>query len=87
MGRRKPGISTPQQTNNSIEDLLGNEENEYPIPDLSRVMIIRTNEPNNIHKKSLKEEIMNGIIEILMENRKYRINSNNIKTPQIKNLR
>jgi hypothetical protein len=66
---------------------LGNEENEYPIPDLSRVMIIRTNEPNNIHKKSLKEEIMNGIIEILMENRKYRINSNNIKTPQIKNLR
>jgi hypothetical protein len=41
-------------------------------------------------KKSLKEEIMNELIETVMLsykrwlNRMYRMNSNSIKTPQIK---
>jgi hypothetical protein len=30
--RRRPGNSTPQNISNSIEDLVGNEENEYPVP-------------------------------------------------------
>jgi hypothetical protein len=30
--RRRDGNHTPQK-NNSIEDLVGNEENGYPVPD------------------------------------------------------
>jgi biotin-(acetyl-CoA carboxylase) ligase len=56
---------TLKKTNNSIEYLLGNEKNEYPVPDLNRMMINMTNELNDIHKNFLKNEIMNGIIEIL----------------------
>jgi hypothetical protein len=33
----------------------------------NRTMINMTNELNDIHKKSLKEEIMNEFIEILMK--------------------
>jgi hypothetical protein len=33
MGRRRPENSIPQKTKNSTEDLLGKEENEYPVPD------------------------------------------------------
>jgi hypothetical protein len=29
----RQGNSITQKTNNSIEDLVGNEENEYPVPD------------------------------------------------------
>jgi hypothetical protein len=32
MGRRRPGNPTPKKTN-SIENLVGNEENEYSVPD------------------------------------------------------
>jgi hypothetical protein len=46
---------------------VGNQENEYPVPDPNRVMLIMTNEPNSIHKKSLKEERMSRIIETGME--------------------
>jgi hypothetical protein len=73
--------------------LVGNEENEYPVPDSDRMMLILNNKWNDIHKKTLKEEIMNEIIEIVIEklqvqlNRKYKMNSKNIKTPQTKNLR
>jgi hypothetical protein len=32
MGRkRRQRVSTPQKTNNSIEDFVENEENEYPV--------------------------------------------------------
>jgi hypothetical protein len=63
MGRRKPENSTPQK-NNSIKDLVGN-ENKYPVHD-PNIMINMTNEVNDFHKKSLKNEIMNELIEILM---------------------
>jgi hypothetical protein len=33
MRTRRPGNPTSQKTNNSIEDLVENEENEYPVPD------------------------------------------------------
>jgi hypothetical protein len=51
MRRRRPGNPNPQKTSNSIEDLAGNEENEYPIPDPKRTMINITNELNDSHKK------------------------------------
>jgi hypothetical protein len=65
--RRRPGNSTQQKTNNSTEDLVENEENEYPVPDPNRTMLIMTNEPNIVHKKYFKEEIMNENSEIVRE--------------------
>jgi hypothetical protein len=40
-----------QKTNNSTEDLVGNEENEYPVPYPNRTMINITNELSDAHKK------------------------------------
>jgi hypothetical protein len=54
--RRRDGNHTPQK-NNSIEDLVGNEENGYPVPDPNKTMINVTNEPSDTHKK-IQEEIM-----------------------------
>jgi hypothetical protein len=68
MGRRSwPGNPIPQKTNNSIEDLVGNEKNEYPVPDSNRTMKNITRELSDIHKETFKEEIMDKIIEKLME--------------------
>jgi hypothetical protein len=36
---------------NSIEDLVGNEENEYQVPDPKKTMTNITNELNDVHKK------------------------------------
>jgi hypothetical protein len=52
-----------KRTNNSIEDLVGNEENKYSVPDSNRMMLIMTNEPNEVHKKSLKQKIISENIE------------------------
>jgi hypothetical protein len=55
MGRRRDGNYIIQK-NNSIQDLAGNEENGYPVPDPNKTMINVTNElvmPTK--KKSLKE--------------------------------
>jgi flagellar capping protein FliD len=65
--RRRQGNPTPQKSNNSIEDLVGNEENKYPVPDTNRMVINITNELNDIHKKSLKEELTDELFETLME--------------------
>jgi hypothetical protein len=51
--RRRQGDETPQK-NNLIEDLVGNNENEYPVPNHNKTMI---NELSDAHKTSLKEEI------------------------------
>jgi hypothetical protein len=42
--KRTEGNYTPQQ-NNSMEDLVGNEENGYPVPDPNKTMITISNEP------------------------------------------
>jgi hypothetical protein len=65
--RRRPGNPTPQKTNNSIEDLVGNEESEHLLPDPNRTMTNITNNLSDTYKKSLKEEIMDEITEKLME--------------------
>jgi hypothetical protein len=45
-----------------MEDLTGNEENGYPVPEPNKTMINVTNKPSeahtHTHKKSLKEDIM-----------------------------
>jgi hypothetical protein len=33
MGRRRRQGNSRTQKNNSVEDLVGNEENEHPVPD------------------------------------------------------
>jgi hypothetical protein len=56
MGRRKsPGNPTPQKTNNSIEDLVGNEENEYPVPDPNITMTNITSKLSDTNKKNLSK--------------------------------
>jgi hypothetical protein len=73
-----------------MEDLVGNEENEYPVPDPNKTMI---NELSDAHKKSLKEEIMDKIPAKLMEKlqvmvtTKYKMHLSFIKRPLMKNLR
>jgi hypothetical protein len=54
--RRRQGNSTSQKTNNSIEDLVGNEENECPVPDPNKMMIKMTNELNYIHTNLSKKK-------------------------------
>jgi hypothetical protein len=41
----------PQKTNNSIQDLVGNKENEHTVPDPNRTMPNITIELSNTHKK------------------------------------
>jgi uncharacterized protein involved in exopolysaccharide biosynthesis len=68
MGRRRQGNSTPQKNNNSIEDLLGNEGNEYLIPDPKRKIINMANE--------LKEELKNEYSEIIREKLQEKVKEN-----------
>jgi hypothetical protein len=67
MERRRPGNPISQNINNSIENLVRNEENEYPVHDPNRTMINITNEISDAHKKTLKKKIMEDITEKLME--------------------
>jgi hypothetical protein len=46
---------------------LGNEKNEYPVPDPDRTMVNITNELSDTHKNFLRKEIMEEFIEIPME--------------------
>jgi hypothetical protein len=55
MGRRRRDGNHIPQKNNSIEDLVGNEENGYPIPDPNNTMIHVTNENYKPLKKEIKE--------------------------------
>jgi hypothetical protein len=52
---------------NSIQDLVGNKENGYPVPDLNKIMINVTKEPSDTHIKTLKEEILEDITEEFMK--------------------
>jgi hypothetical protein len=48
MERRRQGNDTPQKKKNSKEDLVGHEENEYPVHDPNKTMI---NKLTDAHKK------------------------------------
>jgi hypothetical protein len=71
MGKRRR-----QKTNNSIEDLMGNEENEYPVTDPKRMMINMSNEFNDVYKDLLKGEIKNELFEIFMEKLQEKVKAN-----------
>jgi hypothetical protein len=79
-----------------MDDLVRNEENEYPVPNPNRMMISMSSELNDVHKELLKEELKNEFIEILMEKLQEKVKENiqnqlkhtyQIKTTQAKNLR
>jgi hypothetical protein len=58
MGRRKRyGKQSPLQ-NKVVQDVKWNEENGYPDPDSNKTKINYTKEPNEDHKNTLKEEIL-----------------------------
>jgi hypothetical protein len=67
MGRRKRDGNHSPPKNNLIQDSEGNEENGYPVLDANKTKINDVKEPNNAHKNSLKEEILQVITENPME--------------------
>jgi hypothetical protein len=67
-GKTKKGWKPfPAPQDNLIQDSEGNGENGYPVPDSSKTEINDTNESNDAHKNSLKEEILQVITENFME--------------------
>jgi hypothetical protein len=56
MGRRKTDGNHCPLKNNLIQDSEGNEENRYPVPDSNKRKTNDAKEPNNVHKKNLKEK-------------------------------
>jgi hypothetical protein len=73
---------------------VGNEENEYPVPDPNRKMINITNELSDHHKKNLssRKSWMGSLRNSWRSyktwlNRRYKMNSRYSKTPHVRNLR
>jgi hypothetical protein len=94
MGRRSSGNPIPQKTNNSINDLVVSEKNEYPVPDPYRTMINITNELSDTYKKNLskrklwKRSLRNSWRSYKMWlTKNYKMHLRTTKTPQIKTLR
>jgi cell division protein FtsX len=67
MGRRKRNGNHSPHKNKLVQDSEGNEENEYPVPDSNKTKIDYPKEPNKAHKNTLKEEITENFMEILLE--------------------
>jgi hypothetical protein len=76
MGRRKrDGNHSPPQ-NNLIQDSEGNEENRYPVLDSNKTKLNDTKEPNDAHKNTLKEKILQIITENFMKVTLVMVNQN-----------
>jgi hypothetical protein len=67
MGRwKRDGKHSPPK-NKLIQESEGNEENGYPAPDSNKTKKNYVKEPNEGHKNTLKEEILQVITENFME--------------------
>jgi hypothetical protein len=67
MGRQKrDGNHSPPQ-NKFIQDSEGNEEKRYPVLDSNKTKINYAKKPNEAHKNTLKEEILQVNTENFME--------------------
>jgi hypothetical protein len=92
MGRIRDGNDSPPKSN-LIQDSEGNEDNRYPVPDSNKTKINDTKEPNDVHKNTFKEEMLQVITENFMDmildmvNQNVQRQSRNFKTPKIKNKR
>jgi hypothetical protein len=67
MGRQKRYGNHFPPKNKLVQDLEGNEENRYPVPDYKKTKKNYTKEPNVAHKNTLKEEILQLINENFIE--------------------
>jgi hypothetical protein len=61
---KKEWKTFPPQKNNLIQDSEGNEENGYLVPDSNKTKINCAKEPNDAHKNTLKEEILQVSLRI-----------------------
>jgi hypothetical protein len=59
-----------------VQDSEGKEENGYPDPDSNKTNINYANEPNEAHKNTLKEEILQVINENFIEKLLDMVNQN-----------
>jgi hypothetical protein len=86
MGRWKRDENHSSPQNKLVQDSEGNEENGYPVPDPNKTKINYSKEPNEAHKNTLKEEILQVITENFMKcyqtwsTKMYRRHSRNSKT-------
>jgi hypothetical protein len=90
MGRKLRDGNHSLQKNNSKQDSDGNEEKGYPVRDPQKTKINDTKKPSNVHKNSLKEEILQIITENFMEKILDMVNQNvqsALKTPKVKHMR
>jgi hypothetical protein len=76
MGRRKRDGNHSSPQNTLIQDSEGNEENGFSVPDSNKTRINDAKEPNNVHKNTLKEEILQVITENFMESLLDMVNQN-----------
>jgi hypothetical protein len=67
MARRKRDGSHSSLRNKVVQDLEWNEENGYPDPDANKTKINYAKEPNESHKNTLKEEMLQIMNEICIE--------------------
>jgi hypothetical protein len=75
MRRKRDGNYSPPK-NKVVQDLELNEENGYPHPDPNKTKINYTKEPNEDHKNTLKEEILQVINENFTETLLDMVNQN-----------
>jgi hypothetical protein len=66
-GKTKKGWKHYAPKNKLAQDSEGNEENSYPNPDTTKTKINYIKEPNETHKNSLKEEILQVINDNFLE--------------------
>jgi hypothetical protein len=57
------GNHSPHKSN-LIQDSERNEEDGYPLPDSNKTNINNTKDPNDTHKNTFKEELLQVITEI-----------------------
>jgi hypothetical protein len=67
MGRwNRDGNHSPYK-NKLVQNSEGNEENEYSVPDPNKTKIDYPKEHNELHKNTLKEEITENFMEMLLD--------------------
>jgi hypothetical protein len=66
--------------NKLVQEPEGNEENRYPDPDTNKTKINYAKEPNEAHKNTLKEEVLQVINENFIEMILDMVNQNVLET-------
>jgi hypothetical protein len=67
MGKKKKEGNQFPHSKKLVQEPEGNEENRYSDPDSNKTKINNSKEPNEAHKKNLKDEILQVINENFIE--------------------